>query len=161
MFRTAALPHKFVWADGQMVVAPGWRKDIHHMHLMQQLGITSMPENLAAGTYSEDDFTGQPYLQHEWPSTGVVPSDEELAEGVRQQLQEKQSKVGENYCVFGDGQRAMNWMWWGKSNLGLCDKHYLELQSGQVSPETEQGLAQWGLPAVNPGHPGRVARKPW
>jgi hypothetical protein len=92
--RTASLLYKFVWANGELVVGPGWRKDIHHLHLMQDLGITSIPENFAAGTYKEDDFTGQPAITHDWPTTGTAPSDEELIEMIQQYLNHQQQHIG-------------------------------------------------------------------
>lgn len=88
--KTASLPYKFVWADGQMAVAPGWRKDIHHMHLMQELGLTEMPQNMYAGTYAEDTFTGAPRISPDWEAYGNYPSDDELVEQIRQRLQESE-----------------------------------------------------------------------
>ena len=84
--KTASLPHKFVWADGQMAVGPGWRKDIHHMHLMQELGLTTPPQNMYAGTYMEDPFSDRATIIPDWDAYGSYPSDEELIEQVRQRL---------------------------------------------------------------------------
>lgn len=81
------LPYKFVYADGNMVIAPGWRKDIHHMHMMQDLGITKLPSTLYAGTYSQDDFTGQGSIRPEWEVYGNPPSDQELMEMIEGHLQ--------------------------------------------------------------------------
>lgn len=88
--KTASLPYKFVWADGQMAVAPGWRKDIHHMHMMQELGLTAMPQNMYAGTYHEDPFTGTPSISPDWEVYGNPPSDNELVEQVQQRLRQNE-----------------------------------------------------------------------
>lgn len=92
--KTAGLPYKFVWADGNMVVAPGWRKDIHHMHLMQELGLTNMPKNMYAGTYNEDDFSGRARISPDWEAYGTYPSEEELVEQIRQRLQSNNDHPG-------------------------------------------------------------------
>lgn len=84
------LPYKFVWADGQLAIGPGWRADIHHMNLMQEMGLTDVPTNLIAGTYSEDNFTGQPRIKVDWGPEGNVPSDDQLVEIIRQRLQTTQ-----------------------------------------------------------------------
>lgn len=84
--KTASLPHKFVWADGQMAVGPGWRKDLHHMHLMQELGLTEQPQNMYAGTYTEDPFSDRATIKPDWDAYGNYPSDEELIEQIRQRL---------------------------------------------------------------------------
>ena len=86
-----ALPHKFVWAGGEMAVGPGWRADLHHLHLMQQLSPEAMNSpHMVAGTYNEDDFTGQPYISYDWGPNGNVPTDDQLADMVKSHLAQQQ-----------------------------------------------------------------------
>lgn len=96
--KTASLPHKFVWANGQIAVGPGWRKDVHHMHLMQDLGLTEMPEQYIGGTYHEDPFTGQPSLSYDWGNYTLgengVPNEQELVEQIQQRLHQSNEHPG-------------------------------------------------------------------
>jgi len=153
-----SLPYKFVYADGRLGVAPGWRKDVHHMNILQDMGFSQMPYNMYAGTYGEDTLTGQPRIEPDWEILGHPPTDEELMDMVQQHLQKTSGKnTGKSFCIMGDGQPALHWFNIGNTIYGLCDAHYQEMASHELSPETADEFANFNQ-AI---HPGRTARKPW
>src|SRR6266576_3714354 len=84
--------HKFVWADGNMIVSPDIQDDpgkMHHFELLQQMGYfkgmneLDRPENYVAGEL----WNGKIYHGHlpGWEE-GEFPDDEQLLPMIQAQI---------------------------------------------------------------------------
>src|SRR6476469_1028792 len=82
--------YKWVYGDGQIEIASGMAKGVHHFMLLEKIEdeLGHMPENYNGGIYREDSFSGPQFDQVEitWPGDGNPPTAEQLKFMIAQKL---------------------------------------------------------------------------
>jgi len=83
--------YKWVWGDGELELASGFAKGVHHYMLLEKIDdeLGHVPESYCGGTFSEDPFSGPQFdmCRITWQGQGNPPSSDQIKFMIQQKLQ--------------------------------------------------------------------------